>query len=64
MERRTHAWRIEDREYARQEARRGRPHAITSSGAAGRDHNATLYTIYRTFGDVRTTDEVIDLIRT
>ncbi|WP_188188830.1 isochorismatase family cysteine hydrolase [Nonomuraea sp. SYSU D8015] len=29
MERRTHAWRIEEREYARQEARRGRRHAYT-----------------------------------
>jgi hypothetical protein len=28
----------------------------------GEDHNATLYTVYRTFGDVRTTDEVIGLI--
>lgn len=25
-------------------------------------HNATLHTVYRSFGDVRTTDEVLDLI--
>jgi nicotinamidase-related amidase len=25
-------------------------------------HNATLMTVYRTFGDVRTTDEIIDLV--
>jgi hypothetical protein len=30
MERRTHAWRIEQREYDRQESRRGRRHAFTS----------------------------------
>src|SRR5438067_7157289 len=29
MQRQTHAWRIEQREYARQEARRGRRHAFT-----------------------------------
>lgn len=28
-----------------------------------RDHNATLHTIYRSFGDVRPTEEVIGLIR-
>jgi hypothetical protein len=27
-----------------------------------RDHNATLHTIYRTFGDVRSTDEVLGLL--
>ncbi|MFF2083859.1 isochorismatase family protein [Nocardia sp. NPDC058176] len=27
-----------------------------------RDHNATLHTIYRSFGDVRPTSEIIDLI--
>lgn len=26
------------------------------------DHNATLYTVYRTFGDVRTTDEILTLL--
>ncbi|MEV4708136.1 isochorismatase family cysteine hydrolase [Actinoplanes sp. NPDC049316] len=30
MERKTHAWRIEQREYDRQEARRGRRHAFTT----------------------------------
>lgn len=37
---------------------------VADANAARRDedHNATLYTIYRTFGDVRTTDEVIGLI--
>jgi transposase-like protein len=41
------------------------PSAVADANSARRDedHNATLYTIYRTFGDVRTTDEVIDLIR-
>ncbi|QBR91918.1 cysteine hydrolase [Nocardioides euryhalodurans] len=28
-----------------------------------RDHNATLHTVYRTFGDVRTTAEVLGLLR-
>jgi nicotinamidase-related amidase len=37
--------------------------ADANSARRDEDHNATLYTIYRTFGDVRTTDEVIDLIR-
>lgn len=27
------------------------------------DHNAALYTIYRSFGDVRTTDDLVGLIR-
>jgi hypothetical protein len=27
------------------------------------DHNATLHTVYRTFGDVRPTSEVLELIR-
>jgi nicotinamidase-related amidase len=38
---------------------------VADANSAGRDdvHNATLHTIYRTFGDVRTTDEVIGLIR-
>lgn len=37
---------------------------IADANAAGRDqeHNAALHTIYRSFGDVRTTDEVLDLI--
>ncbi|KOX11462.1 isochorismatase family cysteine hydrolase [Streptomyces sp. NRRL B-3648] len=38
---------------------------VADANAARRDqdHNAALYTIYRSFGDVRTTDEVLDLIR-
>lgn len=39
---------------------------MVADGCAARrdqDHNATLYTIYRSFGDVRPTDEVIGLIR-
>jgi nicotinamidase-related amidase len=36
--------------------------ADANSARRDEDHNATLYTIYRTFGDVRTTDEVITLI--
>lgn len=38
---------------------------VADANAARRDedHNATLYTIYRTFGDVRSTDEVIELIK-
>jgi hypothetical protein len=28
------------------------------------DHNATLHTIYRTFGDVRSTSDVLQLIET
>ncbi|KAA1427103.1 isochorismatase family cysteine hydrolase [Nocardioides antri] len=28
------------------------------------DHNATLHVVYRTYGDVRPTDEVVELIRT
>lgn len=37
---------------------------VADANAARRDqdHNATLYTIYRTYGDVRTTDEVLALI--
>ena len=27
------------------------------------DHNATLHVVHRTFGDVRPTDEVIELVR-
>ncbi|WP_433291041.1 isochorismatase family protein [Actinoplanes sp. CA-030573] len=38
---------------------------LADGNAARRDedHNATLYTIYRTYGDVRTTDEVIGLLQ-
>jgi nicotinamidase-related amidase len=36
--------------------------ADANSARRDEDHNATLYSIYRTFGDVRTTNEVIDLI--
>lgn len=37
---------------------------VADANAAGRDqdHNATLHTVYRTFGDVRSTGAVIDLI--
>ncbi|MEE6179440.1 hypothetical protein [Mycobacterium sp. 050134] len=37
---------------------------VADANAARRDedHKATLYTIYRTFGDVRTTTDVIELI--
>jgi nicotinamidase-related amidase len=28
------------------------------------DHNATLHVVYRSYGDVRTTDEVVGLLRT
>jgi nicotinamidase-related amidase len=37
---------------------------VADANAARRDqdHNATLHTVYRTFGDVRPTDEVIELI--
>lgn len=37
---------------------------VADANAARRDqdHNATLYTVYRTFGDVRPTAEVIDMI--
>jgi nicotinamidase-related amidase len=37
--------------------------ADANSARRDEDHNATLYTIYRTFGDVRTTDEVVGLIK-
>ncbi|MEV0716175.1 isochorismatase family cysteine hydrolase [Asanoa sp. NPDC050611] len=36
--------------------------ADANSARRDEDHNATLYTIYRTFGDVRTTDEVLELL--
>ncbi len=37
---------------------------VADANAARRDedHNATLYTIYRTYGDVRPTAEVLDLL--
>jgi hypothetical protein len=37
---------------------------VADANAARRDqdHNATLHTIYRTFGDVRSTTDVIDMI--
>jgi nicotinamidase-related amidase len=37
---------------------------VADANAARRDedHNATLYTVYRTFGDVRTTDDVVQLL--
>ncbi|HWE18759.1 MAG TPA: isochorismatase family cysteine hydrolase [Hyphomicrobiaceae bacterium] len=38
---------------------------VADANAARRDqdHNAALYTIYRTFGDVRTTEEIVGLIK-
>ena len=36
--------------------------ADANAARRDRDHNATLYTVYRSFGDVRTTDEVLALI--
>ncbi len=45
-----HAWHIEEREYRRQEECRDQ------------DRNATLHTVYRTFGDARPTAEVLALI--
>jgi hypothetical protein len=36
--------------------------ADANAARRGQDHNATLHTIYRIFGDVRTTDEVLTLI--
>ncbi|GIH05565.1 isochorismatase [Rhizocola hellebori] len=36
--------------------------ADANSARRDQDHNATLYTVYRTFGDVRTTAEVLTLI--
>ncbi|SDX06217.1 Isochorismate hydrolase [Saccharopolyspora shandongensis] len=37
---------------------------VADANAAGRDadHNATLHTIYRSFGDVRATDEVVAML--
>lgn len=36
--------------------------ADANSARRDEDHNSTLYTIYRTYGDVRTIDDVIELI--
>ncbi|MFJ4953014.1 hypothetical protein [Streptomyces sp. NPDC088760] len=38
--------------------------ADANAAQCDQEHNATLHSIYRSFGDVRTTDEVIDLIGT
>lgn len=38
--------------------------ADANAARRDRDHNATLYTVYRTFGDVRTTVELLELIET
>jgi hypothetical protein len=37
---------------------------VADANAARRDqdHNATLYTVYRSFGDVRSTGDVVGLI--
>ncbi|MFD0547635.1 hypothetical protein [Streptomyces mexicanus] len=37
--------------------------ADANAARRDREHNAALSTIYRSFGDVRTTDEVLDLIK-
>ncbi|CAL9335890.1 Isochorismatase family protein YecD [Streptomyces sp. enrichment culture] len=37
--------------------------ADANAARTDREHNAALHTIYRSFGDVRTTAEVLDLIR-
>ncbi|MBV1851232.1 cysteine hydrolase [Catellatospora tritici] len=46
-------------------ARQLRVVMVADANAARRDadHNATLHTVYRSFGDVRPTAEVLDLIR-
>lgn len=36
--------------------------ADANAAKCDQDLNATLHTIYRSFGDVRTTDEPIDLL--
>ena len=38
---------------------------VADANAARRDedHNAALHTVYRSFGDVRPTDEVLGLLR-
>ncbi|WP_245672547.1 hypothetical protein [Nocardia anaemiae] len=38
--------------------------ADANAAHCDQDHNATLHTIYRSFGDVRPTSEVIDMIAT
>lgn len=38
--------------------------ADANSARRDEDHNATLYTIYRSFGDVRTTQDLLGLIHT
>ncbi|MFF8595854.1 isochorismatase family protein [Streptomyces sp. NPDC015220] len=51
---------------ARDAATTGLRVLMVADGNAARrdqDHNAALLTIYRSFGDVRATDEVLDLIR-
>lgn len=50
---------------ARDAATLGYRTILVADATAGRDdesHNATLMTIYRTFGDVRSTDDVLELI--
>lgn len=37
--------------------------ADANSARRDEDHNATLYTIYRSYGDVRTTEEVVGLLK-
>jgi nicotinamidase-related amidase len=37
--------------------------ADANSARRDQDHNATLYTIYRTFGDVRPTADIIEMIK-
>ncbi|MBX3483573.1 hypothetical protein [Phenylobacterium sp.] len=53
-----HDWRIPEREYQRQLERRGRLHAFERLEPA----TTALTTVYRSFGDVRATAEVLDLI--
>ncbi|WP_329242277.1 hypothetical protein OG417_43790 [Actinoallomurus sp. NBC_01490] len=38
---------------------------VADANAARRvqDHNATLYTVYRSFGDVRPTSDLLDMIQ-
>ncbi|GAA3997768.1 cysteine hydrolase [Allokutzneria multivorans] len=36
--------------------------ADANAARRDQDHNATLHTVYRTFGDVRPTDEIVELI--
>ena len=37
--------------------------ADANAAVRDRDHNATLHTVYRSFGDVRSTEEVVALLR-